>query len=99
MDKGYLLFDGAFGTYYAAKNPGGRACELANVEALKRCSPYTEYIEAGAQAVKTNTFAANGAYIPDRGSSKGCFAPATLWPHRPQAGAGIRRHRPCRRHG
>lgn len=68
MDKGYLLFDGAFGTYYAAKNPGGRACELANVEAPETVlAIHREYIEAGAQAVKTNTFAANGAYIPDRG--------------------------------
>jgi len=59
--RGYILFDGAIGTYMAQKyNLNIKRCEIeniknpANVEAIHR-----EYIAAGADAIKTNTFAAN----------------------------------------
>ena len=50
-----LLFDGGMGTYYKAAP--GVECELANLtdpEGVKRI--HTEYLAAGAQAIKTNTF-------------------------------------------
>lgn len=54
-----LIFDGAFGTYFAQR--GGRgAPELANIARPDDVLEiHREYIEAGAQAIKTNTFAAN----------------------------------------
>ena len=50
-----LLFDGGMGTYYKAAP--GVECELANLtdpEGVKRV--HAEYLAAGAQAIKTNTF-------------------------------------------
>lgn len=58
--KDYLLFDGAMGTYYSSGYDSGIACEAANL--LGRDSIYSihkEYIDAGANAIKTNTFGAN----------------------------------------
>lgn len=56
----YILFDGAAGTYYEAITRDGQSCELANIDnpdlILKI---HQEYIEAGANAIKTNTFGAN----------------------------------------
>ena len=55
LQNGPLLFDGGMGTYYKAQP--GQECEQANrtdpegVQAVHR-----EYLEAGAQAIKTNTF-------------------------------------------
>lgn len=64
-----LIFDGGFGTYYSQKTKEKtEACELANlyrpevVEDIHR-----EYIEAGADAIKTNTF---GAYPELMGGDK-----------------------------
>jgi homocysteine S-methyltransferase len=56
-----LVFDGAMGTYYAsiAKNPLPK-CELANIyDRSTILKIHKEYIEAGCQAIRTNTFAAN----------------------------------------
>ena len=50
-----LLFDGGMGTYYKA-TPGAD-CEMANLtdpEGVKKV--HAEYLAAGAQAIKTNTF-------------------------------------------
>ena len=50
-----LLFDGGMGTYYKAAP--GVECELANLtdpEGVKRV--HAEYLAAGAQAIKTNTY-------------------------------------------
>ena len=56
-----LLFDGAFGTYYAQlTRHSGRDCEQANLTApdlVRRI--HREYLEAGCRAIKTNTFAVN----------------------------------------
>ena len=50
-----LLFDGGMGTYYKAAP--GADCEMANLtdpEVVKKV--HAEYLAAGAQAIKTNTF-------------------------------------------
>lgn len=55
-----LLFDGAFGTYYASLFDTEEACELANIHYPERVYKiHKEYIEAGANAIRTNTFSAN----------------------------------------
>ncbi|HEY5583341.1 MAG TPA: bifunctional homocysteine S-methyltransferase/methylenetetrahydrofolate reductase [Ruminiclostridium sp.] len=58
--RDYLLFDGAMGTYYSSKYDKNIACELANIS--DKASIYNihkEYIEAGSNAIKSNTFGAN----------------------------------------
>lgn len=63
---GSLLFDGAFGTYYAALAQTDVPCETAN-----RTDPDTvlqihrEYIAAGVQAIKTNTFSCNPVFFAE----------------------------------
>lgn len=56
-----LLFDGAMGTYYATQYPEDTAkCEWANLRHPERIEAiHRAYIEAGAKAIKTNTFGAN----------------------------------------
>lgn len=55
-----VLFDGAFGTYYGGKYDTKQLPELANLEAPERVKEiHREYLEAGAQILRTNTFAAN----------------------------------------
>ena len=52
--------DGAFGTYYAKIYDAGSLPEMANVTAPDRVQAiHTAYIEAGAQIIRTNTFASN----------------------------------------
>lgn len=57
----YLLFDGAMGTYYAARNRAAhQSCEQANItDAAEVEAIHHAYLNAGASAIKTNTFAAN----------------------------------------
>lgn len=60
-----LIFDGAMGTYYAAisQNPLSR-CELANIyERETILNIHKQYIDAGCQAIRTNTFGANRVYL------------------------------------
>lgn len=58
--EGYLLFDGAMGTYYASQKGTKQACELANMNDKDTImNIHREYIAAGAMAIKTNTFGAN----------------------------------------
>ena len=61
LKKEPLVFDGGMGTYYAQKtHTRGKGVELANIETpLVVEEIHTEYLRAGAQAIKTNTFAAN----------------------------------------
>lgn len=55
-----LLFDGAFGTYYASLYDDSEACEFANIKYPERVQNiHQEYIKAGANAIRTNTFSAN----------------------------------------
>lgn len=56
-----LIFDGAMGTYYASvsKNPLSK-CELANIyDRSTILNIHKEYIYAGCNAIRTNTFGAN----------------------------------------
>lgn len=58
--NGYYLFDGAMGTYYYSLTGNTDACEKANLTDSERIiSIHREYIQAGADAIKTNTFSAN----------------------------------------
>lgn len=55
-----LLFDGAFGTYYAQLFDTEELPERANLEYPERVRRiHEEYIEAGAEIIRTNTFASN----------------------------------------
>ncbi len=55
-----LLLDGAFGTYYAKVFDTKELPELANKTHSERVLEiHKEYIEAGAQIIRTNTFASN----------------------------------------
>ena len=56
-----LVTDGAMGTYYREKYGGtSRAPELDNLEAPERIRAiHREYIEAGADIIRTNSFASN----------------------------------------
>ena len=53
-----LLFDGAMGTYYAARpHRAEERCELANLEHPEEIADiHRRYLEAGCRAIKTNTF-------------------------------------------
>lgn len=64
-----FIFDGAMGTYYASVSPNPlNSCELANLyDRDTIINIHREYIGAGCQAIKTNTFGANR-------SSLGCDA-------------------------
>lgn len=53
-----LLFDGAFGTYFTSQHPDFPfSCELANLkQPAWVLEIHRQYIQAGAKAIKTNTF-------------------------------------------
>ena len=60
LKKQKLLFDGAFGTYYAQLYDTRELPELANIKYPERVRRiHEEYIRAGAQMIRTNTFACN----------------------------------------
>lgn len=60
LQKDKLLFDGAFGTYYGQLYDTRELPELANILYPERVLRiHEEYIEAGAQIIRTNTFACN----------------------------------------
>lgn len=63
--KSPFIFDGAMGTYYASVAPNPLSnCELANLfDRNTVIKIHREYIEAGCQAIKTNTFGANRASL------------------------------------
>ena len=55
LKKRPLLFDGGMGTYYKAKP--GQECEQANLlDPEGVLTVHGAYLEAGADAIKTNTF-------------------------------------------
>ena len=59
-----LIFDGSMGTYYNSL-PGraGTRCELASVEHPEEIlSIHRAYLDAGANAIKTNTFSLGNAF-------------------------------------
>ena len=64
LEHHYLVCDGAFGTYYAAKYQTEEMPELANMAFPDRVRAiHTEYIEAGARLIRTNTFACNTSLL------------------------------------
>lgn len=68
-EKRVLLFDGAMGTYFARRTErAGAGCELSNLSAPEEiASIHREYIAAGCNAIKTNTFGTNA---PSYGGDK-----------------------------
>ncbi len=55
-----FYFDGAFGTYYAELYKTNEPCEFANMNYPERVAQiHREYIRAGVDAIKTNTFGVN----------------------------------------
>lgn len=65
LKENFLLFDGAMGTYYAARNHDTlHSCELANLSASDEVEAiHRAYLDAGCAAIKTNTFAANRPHL------------------------------------
>lgn len=60
LDREILLADGAFGTYYAKIYDTNDVPELANEMAAYRVmNIHREYIDSGANLIRTNTFASN----------------------------------------
>ena len=78
-----LLFDGGMGTYYKAKP--GTECEQANLlDPAGVLAVHREYLAAGAEAIKTNTFGLprRAVFIPlwpdalwSRGPGTSCLRP------------------------
>ena len=68
LKDNFLLFDGAMGTYYVARNrTAHRSCELANLTAPEEIEAiHQAYLEAGCAAIKTNTFAANRPHLGEK---------------------------------
>ncbi len=63
-DTKCILLDGAFGTYYAQLYDTKELPELANTAHPERVLQiHKEYIEAGAQIIRTNTFATNSSCL------------------------------------
>lgn len=61
-----FFFDGAFGTYYYKQNQNEEPCELGNLNNEQAVFKiHHEYIQAGVNAIKTNTFGANALNFPD----------------------------------
>ena len=61
LQENTLIFDGGMGTYYAARNrTTHRDCEWANLTAPGEVTAiHRAYLESGARAIKTNTYALN----------------------------------------
>lgn len=69
LKNGPLLFDGGMGTYFASKeHQSGQHCEMASVtRPIVVSAIHREYLEAGARAIKTNTFGANRHIFREEG--------------------------------
>ncbi len=58
--KKTMILDGAFGTYYYQTYGDDHPCELANIQYPDRVTAiHTAYLQAGCEAVKTNTYGVN----------------------------------------
>ena len=67
LKQGRILTDGAMGTYFETKYPGeeqmAEACNISAPEKIKQI--HLEYLQSGAQLIRTNTFAANTMFFED----------------------------------
>ncbi len=71
MVKQISFFDGAFGTYYFEKTKDYKPCELANIHSPDVVTDiHKQYVAAGAQAIKTNTFSVNSIIFGDESQRK-----------------------------
>ena len=62
-----FIFDGAFGTCYAGLYHGDTPCELANIRHPERViALHRQYIAAGADGIKTDSFTLNRVTCPAR---------------------------------
>lgn len=61
LQEHILIFDGAMGTYFSSRtNETNTNCELANLtDPTEILAIHKAYLDAGAKAIKTNTFGAN----------------------------------------
>lgn len=61
LKNGILVFDGAMGTYFKEQNRDyAKPCEMANIDRPQAVADiHKAYIDAGCQAIKTNTFSVN----------------------------------------
>jgi homocysteine S-methyltransferase len=67
LQKEVFFFDGAFGTYYSALTSKTEACEFADLyDSETVLKIHREYIAAGVNAIKTNTYGANTLLCSDR---------------------------------
>lgn len=67
LKQGRILTDGAMGTYFETKYPGeeqmAEACNISAPDKIKQI--HLEYLQSGAQLIRTNTFAANTMFFED----------------------------------
>lgn len=71
LENNKLLCDGAFGTYYSSVYETDELPEYANIDAPERVSHiHEEYLKAGAQLIRTNTFACNSMVFEDEDKMK-----------------------------
>lgn len=68
LQRNILLMDGAMGTYYSHLHPEAGEAELANLKHPEWIQEiHKKYIDAGAQMIRTNTFAVNhGLFLPEQ---------------------------------
>lgn len=72
-----LLTDGAMGTYYNQKYSSAMEAEEANLISPEQITAiHKEYIEAGANLIRTNTFAVNHHLFPEREICKSAIVSA-----------------------
>lgn len=82
LKKRPLLFDGGMGTYYKAKP--GQECEQANLlDPDGILTVHRAYLEAGADAIKTNTFGLPRMAAAQNPMWEAMADEAGNWLHRP----------------
>lgn len=79
LKKRIILADGAMGTYYNSKYPAGCGVDEASLLAPERIiGIHEEYINAGADIIRTNTFAANRMTFKTRDEIKNAVRAACV---------------------
>ena len=79
MKQQITFFDGAFGTYYFEKTRDYKPCELANIHSADIVTDiHKQYIAAGAQAIKTNTYSVNSVVFGEESQRKAIIKNAMI---------------------